>query len=126
MIKLLVVGVGGFVGAVVRYGLSGLVHRHYDGSFPLGTLVVNVLGCLVIGALMTLVEDRQFFSPHTRLLLMIGLLGSMTTFSTLGYETFELMRENNLRLAFWNMGANMVFGVLAVGLGRAAVKLASI
>ena len=123
MFELLAVGVGGFLGAIARYGLSGLVHRHYDGAFPLGTLAVNVLGCFAIGALMTLVEDRQVLSPGTRLFLMIGLLGSMTTFSTLGHETFELLRDSALRLALWNIAGNVLLGIAAVGLGRATVKL---
>ena len=123
MIKLLIVGLGGFVGAIARYGLSGLVHRLYDGSFPMGTFVVNMLGCLVIGALMTLVEDRQLFTPNMRAFLMIGLLGSMTTFSTLGYETFELLHDGEPQAAAWNVAANAILGVAAVALGRAAIRM---
>ena len=124
--KILVVGLGGFVGAIARYGLSGLVHRYAQGTFPLGTMAVNVLGCLVIGVLMTLVEDRQFLSPNTRLFLTIGLLGSFTTFSTLGYETFELLREGDLRLATANILGNLALGIGAVWLGRIAVKASGI
>ena len=124
--KILVVGLGGFVGAIARYGLSGLVHRYAQGTFPLGTMAVNVLGCLVIGVLMTLVEDRQFLSPNTRLFLTIGLLGSFTTFSTLGYETFELLREGDLRLAAANILGNLALGIGAVWLGRIAVKASGI
>jgi CrcB protein len=123
MLKILVVGLGGFVGAVSRYGLSGLVHRHYRGAFPLGTLTVNVLGCLVIGVLMALVEDRQLFSPNARLFLLIGLLGSLTTFSTLGHETFDLLRDSQFGLALWNVAGNMVLGLVAVGVGRIAARL---
>ena len=123
MIKLLVVGIGGFIGAVSRYGLSGLVHRLYTGPLPLGTLTVNVLGCLVIGAVMALVEDSQLFSPNARLFVSIGLLGSLTTFSTFGYETIELLRDNMLRLALLSILANVVLGVAAVWLGRAAIKM---
>ena len=74
MLNLLSVGIGGFVGAIARYGLSGLVHRYHEGGFPYGTLFVNVLGCLAIGVLMSLVEDRQLFRPEMRSFLMIGLL----------------------------------------------------
>jgi len=62
MFQVLLVGVGGFIGAILRYGLSGMVHRYTHPGFPWGTLLVNVLGCLVIGAVMCLVEYRQVFS----------------------------------------------------------------
>lgn len=123
MDKLLIIGVGGFLGAIARYGISGLVHRHYDGRFPLGTLTVNVLGCFVIGALMTLVEERHFFNPELRAFLMVGLLGSMTTFSTLGYETVALARGAEIRLALANFAANGFIGLGAVLLGRMAIAM---
>ncbi len=123
MLNLLSVGIGGFLGAIARYGLSGLVHRYSEGEFPYGTLVVNVLGCLAIGVLMSLVEDRQLFRPEMRSFLMIGLLGSFTTFSTLGYETFELLRASEFQFAFLNVAANVVLGITAVALGRMAVRI---
>ena len=122
MVKILVIGTGGFIGAVARYALSGLVHRLYAGTFPAGTLVVNAAGCLLIGALMSLVEDHQLFSPNARLFLAIGLLGSFTTFSTVGYETVEFLRAGAIRLALLNVVANAGIGILAVLLGRGAVK----
>lgn len=123
MEKILIIGCGGFLGAVARYGLSGLVYRYADGPFPFGTLVVNLLGCLLIGVAMSLVEDRQMFSPNIRLFLMIGLLGAFTTFSTVGYETFALLHDSEWQLALYNVTANVVLGVCAVGLGRAAASL---
>ena len=123
--KLLCVGAGGFIGAIARYGLSGLVHRYYEGQFPYGTLVVNSLGCLLIGVMMTLVEERQMFGPEARSFLMIGLLGSFTTFSTFGYETVELLNDREFRFALLNIVANVVVGIGAVYLGRTAVSLAT-
>lgn len=123
MLKVFAVGIGGFVGAIARYGLSGLLHRLYAGPFPLGTLTVNVLGCFLIGSVMTLVLDRQVFSAHTRLFLVIGLLGSLTTFSTFGYETLELVKDNVLRLAFLSVLANVILSLAAVVLGRAVIKM---
>ena len=117
MLKLLIVGLGGFLGAIARYGLSGLVHRVANGSFPTGTFAVNVLGCFLIGGLMCLVEQRQFFAPETRLFLLIGFLGSFTTLSTVGYETFEFIRAGDIRMAVVSGTANLVLGVTAVGLG---------
>jgi CrcB protein len=122
MLKLLVIGIGGFLGAIARYGISGLVHRHFSGSFPVGTLCVNVLGCLVIGALTALLE-RQLLTPTQRLFLMVGLLGSLTTFSTFGYETLELMRDGNWSATLANVAANVALGLAAVWLGRSAALL---
>ena len=92
MSKILLVGFGGFVGAVLRYGISGWVQR-WTGSvnFPYGTLAVNLLGCLVIGLLAGLAEDRGLFTPEARLFLFIGVLGAFTTFSTFGIETLNLL-----------------------------------
>jgi len=122
MVELLVIGAGGCLGAIARYGISGLVHRYYSGSFPLGTLTVNVLGCFLIGSLMTLVETRQLLAPNTRAFLMIGLLGSLTTFSTLGYETVALLRGAELRFAAMSLLANGVLGLGAVILGRVVIE----
>jgi CrcB protein len=125
LIKLLVVGSGGFFGAVLRYSVSGWVHRFFGGVFPLGILVVNVVGCLVIGFLMGLLEQRQVLGPHARLFWMIGLLGAFTTFSTFGYDTFELLREKSFLLGGINIVANVVLGLLAAWCGWVLVKLIS-
>ena len=122
MLKLFVIGLGGFLGAIIRYGLSGLLHRHTNTSFPIGTLAVNVLGCFVIGGLMCLVEEREFFAPNVRLFLLVGLIGSFTTFSTVGYETFELLRAGDFRMAGVNALANLLIGVVAVILGWASIR----
>lgn len=123
MLKILLIGLGGFLGALARYGLSGLVQDRTAGAYPLGTLAVNVVGCLAIGVLMYLVAARQLFSPQARLFLMIGLLGSFTTFSTVGYETFHFLRLERLGLALVNAGANVVLGVGAVAAGWTLAKL---
>ena len=105
-----------------RYGISGWVHRRVEGPFPAGTLAVNVVGCLAIGVLMHLVEDRQLLAPATRLFLMVGILGALTTFSTFGYETVELLRDGETRLAVASMAANVILGIGAVLAGRALVQ----
>ncbi len=84
-----IVGSGGFLGALARYGLSGLVQRQLPfASFPYGTLVVNLMGCALIGVLAGLAESRQMFGSEVRTFAFIGVLGGFTTFSTFGYETF--------------------------------------
>ena len=80
------VGSGGFIGALARYGLSGLVHRQVPfATFPYGTVAVNLMGCCAIGVIAGLAESRQLFGPEFRTFALIGLLGGFTTFSTFGY-----------------------------------------
>jgi CrcB protein len=120
--NILIVGIGGFLGAIARYGLSGLVHRYAGAAFPYGTLVVNVSGCLGIGVVMYLTEDRMVLGPAARLFLGLGILGGFTTFSSFGYETLELMRGGEFRSALLSVAGNVVLGLAAVWLGRSAVK----
>lgn len=121
MLQALMVGLGGFVGAISRYLISGYAHKVYGGVFPLGTFLVNVLGCLLIGALMTLVESREWFTPQLRLLLITGFLGSLTTFSTFGYETFELISTGKTRVAVAYVCANLAVGLGALMLSRSLI-----
>jgi CrcB protein len=123
MKELLLVGIGGGLGAMARYGLSGFAHRVLGASFPYGTLAVNVLGCLVIGAVLYLVEGRAVLSLQARLFLATGILGGLTTFSSFGYETLELLRSQQLRLALLNVAANVVLGLGSVWLGWTGMKL---
>lgn len=122
MREILVVGLGGFCGALGRYALSGWVQRLSGSTFPWGTWTVNVVGCLAIGILMGLADTRLALTPEVRVFLGIGLLGSMTTFSTFGYETVELLRGSQPGLALGNIAANVVLGCGAVLLGRALVR----
>ncbi|MHB1033298.1 MAG: fluoride efflux transporter CrcB [Pirellulales bacterium] len=126
MFKLLLIAVGGSLGALARYGLSGFVQKRVEGAFPAGTLAVNLAGCLAIGIILSLVEDRQFLSTNARVFLTVGFLGAFTTFSAFGYETIELLRDDNLGLAFWNVGTNVVLGLAAVKLGQILVRVTGV
>ena len=120
MVKLLVVGAGGFLGAILRYVMSELLQSVCGGSlYPYGTLGVNVLGCIFIGLLAGLSEGKMIFTPEVRLFLLVGLLGGFTTFSTFGYETFSLMRESQPLAAAANVLLNVLVGVSAVFAGFA-------
>jgi fluoride exporter len=121
--KILLVGVGGFLGSVARYLLGGYAQQLSGGaSFPYGTLAVNVLGCFVIGFLAELAEARGVFSPESRALVFVGLLGGFTTFSAFGNETVNLLRDGQTPLALANVAAHIVIGLGAVWLGRAAAQ----
>jgi CrcB protein len=123
MIKLLVVGSGGFIGAIARHAISEMFLRHSKSTFPIGTFIINVVGCLLIGALMAWIEDRQALSANTRLFLIMGLLGSFTTFSTFGYQSYQLLQDGEIRLAVVNIVGSALLGLMAVALGHGAVKL---
>jgi len=119
VVKVLLIGMGGFIGAILRYVVGGAIQGLSKSAlFPIGTLGVNVIGCLLIGFLSYLVEYRAMFSVEARVFLMIGLLGAFTTYSTFGNETFELMRGSSYLPALINVGAHLVLGLMAVWLGR--------
>ncbi len=119
LLRLSIIGAGGFIGAVLRFLVSSWVQTR-SGSivFPYGTMAVNMIGCLVIGLLTWLVETRSLFSMETRSFVLIGLLGAFTTFSTFGNETLGLIRDSRLDLAAVNAVFQVVVGVGMVWLGR--------
>lgn len=118
--NIFLVGVGGFLGAVCRYGLSAFVQRHiHQPVFPLGTLLVNLIGCLAIGLLVGLDDSRQLLGGALRRFLLIGMLGGFTTFSTFGFEAFALLRDGEQTRALLHVSAHVVVGLVAVWLGYA-------
>lgn len=120
LLNLVLVGAGGALGAMARYGVGGLVHRNAAlASFPFGTLAVNLLGCLLIGLGAGLADARQAFSPEARLFLFVGVLGGFTTFSSFGYETMALLRDHEILRAGLNVGVNVFAGLALVWLGYA-------
>lgn len=124
MQKILLVGLGGFIGAIFRYALSGFIYRVFEKPFfPYGTLAVNVLGCLLIGFLGGLSENRQIFNPEIRLLIFIGILGSFTTFSTFGYEIFSFARDGQMLASALNLGLHLILGLSAVWVGYVLSRL---
>ncbi len=124
MVNILLIGVGGFIGSVLRYLVSGYVQQVSKGTgFPYGTLTVNVVGCFVIGFLAQLAESRGIFTTELRLFVFVGLLGGFTTFSSFGNETFNLARDGQMLGALANIGANMIVGLLAVVVGRIVSSL---
>ena len=122
MYEYLAVGLGGFFGAMARFGLSGWINRQFSPPFCYGTLVVNVIGSFCLGALMFLAEERAALSPQAKLCLCVGFMGALTTFSTFGFETMALIRQRELVMAAANIGANVILAVIAVLLGQLAIK----
>jgi CrcB protein len=119
--NVLLVGAGGFLGAAGRYLVSGWAQRGIGGTFPVGTLAVNVVGCFALGFANALAEGMGLFTPGARLVLFIGLLGGFTTFSSFAYETFALGRGDLPRAAA-NVTAQLVLGLGAVWIGDAMAR----
>ena len=122
MTQVLFVDVGGFLGSVARHLLVGLLQPSTGVSFPVGTLAVNVLGCVAIGGISELLETHPALTPETQAFLVIGLLGGFTTFSAFGNETLNLFRQGSM-LAVANVVANVVLAIGGVWVGRSIAHL---
>jgi CrcB protein len=117
MHKLILVFLGGGLGSAVRYGSTLLATRLYGTNFPWGTLAVNLAGCLLIGLLFGFSEREGMLTPGTRLFLMTGFMGGLTTFSTYALETSNFARTGSWSVATSNLLANNVAGLLLVVAG---------
>lgn len=114
---------GAVVGAPLRYFIGSHTPGNW-GSFPAGTFLVNVSGCLLIGLVLGLGEARGALSREARLLLVTGFLGSYTTFSAFGWETYNLARSDEMARALVNVVASVALGIVAVWAGANLAKLA--
>jgi CrcB protein len=124
MKALALVFLGGGIGASLRHLLGGAAQAlSKSATFPWGTFVVNVTGCFAIGLLAGLAEERGVPSGNARTFLFVGVLGGYTTFSSFGNETINLLRGGEALAAAANAGGQLVLGLLAVALGRAAARL---
>ncbi|MBD3220839.1 fluoride efflux transporter CrcB [bacterium] len=115
--NLILVAVAGGLGALCRYGLGGLVQHAAGERFPAGTLVVNLLGCLLFGLIWGWLEGRAGFSPQTRVIVLTGFMGAFTTFSTFAFETANLLQGGQLLAAALNVAVQTVAGVVLVMVG---------
>jgi CrcB protein len=119
----LIVGIGGFMGAIVRYALAIWIGQTWGRSFPLGTFVINVSGSFLIGLLMTLFTERYSFDPAWRLLFVVGFLGAYTTFSTFEYETGRLIKDSEWFFAAMNVVLSVTVGFIALKFGEVLAKI---
>ena len=120
--NLIALAVFGAAGALMRFGVSKVAPRIFGTNFPYGTLVVNVLGCLAIGFFMELGTSSEALPKWLKTAITVGFLGAFTTFSAFGYETLLLIRQGSIWSALASVSANLVAGILAVGLGLVICK----
>jgi fluoride exporter len=114
---LLLIGLGGFAGAIARYAVDGAVSDRTGGTFPWGTLVINATGSFVLGFLFALTAERALLPADIRGPLMIGFLGAYTTFSTWMLESWGLIESGSYGAAIANIGGSVVVGLVAVSAG---------
>jgi CrcB protein len=120
---LVFIAVGGAAGAVSRYLIQGWVEDLAGGRFPWGTFAVNISGSFLLGVVFALAMDRAILSPEIRVPMMIGFIGSYTTFSTLMLESWRLVEEGDYLFMFGNLVGSVVIGMLAVIAGLALGRL---
>ncbi|HBH62713.1 MAG TPA: fluoride efflux transporter CrcB [Nitrospiraceae bacterium] len=116
MTKFMLLAAGGAIGSLMRYSLSGLTYNYINGIFPWGTLVVNLAGSFAIGFLWGIFEIENM-SPEIRNFVFAGILGGFTTFSTFTLESFNLLRDGEIRLAISNILASNIAGIALVFAG---------
>ena len=121
--KLLIIGAGGFIGAILRYLVSGWSYRIFGSALPWGTIVVNIAGSFILGFFLTFTINKMVISPDFRNFITIGFLGAFTTFSTFSYETIMLLQQELYRETIINIGINVIFSLLAALLGVMIAKL---
>ena len=123
MVKIIMVLLGGGLGALVRYGFALMAARIFSGHFPWGTLMANLLGCFLIGAAFALAGQTSILSPSARLFFMTGFLGALTTFSTFALETVTAARSGAHSMAVINFLVNNVAGAILVLAGMTLVQV---
>jgi CrcB protein len=124
MAVLVAVAAGGAIGSVFRYGVDRLIEAREVGAFPLSTFVINVSGCLVVGFIIAALVDRRNTPDWLRAGLVVGFCGGYTTFSTFAQESLDLVEARDVAIAFANVGASVVLGILAVLVGTRLGRMA--
>ncbi|CAN5595115.1 fluoride efflux transporter CrcB [soil metagenome] len=120
---LLLIGLGGFAGAIARYLVDGFISERTGGSFPFGTMVVNVSGAFAVGLLFALTTDRAILPAEIRVPVQFGFIGAYTTFSTVMLESWRLVESGAIGLALINLAGSAVIGIVAVVAGLAIGRL---
>lgn len=120
--RVLIVGLGGFFGAALRYIVSGVTQR-FMGDFPIGTLIVNVIGGLLMGFIMEASTSLWPVPMNVRIFLTTGILGGLTTFSTFSYETVSFISDGEFLMGGLNAGLNLMLALFACWVGKVIAQM---
>ncbi|MBN1806462.1 MAG: fluoride efflux transporter CrcB [Sedimentisphaerales bacterium] len=121
--KFVYLSLAGAAGTITRYYLSGVIQRNVTTTFPFGTAVVNIIGCLLFGLLWAFVEDRLSVTGQTRTIIFVGFFGAFTTFSSYVFETSQLLDESQWLWATGNVLFQNVIGLVCILAGLAVGRL---
>ncbi len=120
MLKYVMVGVGGFIGAIARFWVASFVGARMGTRFPYGTFIINISGSFLIGFIVTLLTAKAHLSPNWRYLIPVGFIGAYTTFSTFEFETLRTIQDGQFVIAALNVVLSVVLGFMAVWAGAVA------
>ncbi|HSS20613.1 MAG TPA: fluoride efflux transporter CrcB [Pyrinomonadaceae bacterium] len=123
MQRIIYVGLAGAAGTLLRYWISDWSAKRFGTEFPTGTLVVNLIGCFLAGLLFYLLAERFSLNQTLSVVVLIGLLGGFTTFSSFGLQTFNLFRAGEVGLALLNIAISNVAGLLMVWCGYSLARV---
>lgn len=117
MLKYVMVGIGGFIGAIARFVLGSYIGNRFGSRFPYGTFVINMTGSFLLGVVMTVLAEKTDASPNWRYLVPIGFIGAYTTFSSFEYETLRTVQDGQMLIGFANVALSVIVGFAAVWAG---------
>ena len=120
---LLLIGLGGFLGSISRFLIALGLNRFFQSVLPIGTLAVNILGCLLIGIIYSLAEQKNILSPELRIFLGVGFCGGFTTYSSFAFDKLSLIKTGDFLMLAVYVGASVFLGLIAVYLGSQIHKL---
>lgn len=120
---ILIIGLGGAMGSMLRYLTSLFVARFWENHFPLATFITNVIGCFLIGLFIGFLEKQQLANSDLKWFLITGFCGGYTTFSTFGYENFNLLQNQNMGIALAYIASSVIIGLMAVWFGLFVAKM---
>lgn len=122
MKSVILVGIGGALGSILRYLLGTTINKLYHGPFPIGTFIVNLIGCLLIGIITALIIKQNIINNDLKMLLIVGFCGGFTTFSSFSHENIQLINSGNFSILTFNIIASVGLGIIGVWAGLNIIK----